>query len=57
MKKKIRVVDIPTGVGAEELEALLNSICEDGYYSSKLVQTGLPEGIGMRAFFTLRANP
>ncbi len=57
MKPKIRVVDVPVTATASEAELLLNAPFEDGYYSDKIVLTGLPEGIGARGFFKLRVNP
>jgi hypothetical protein len=56
MKSKIRVVDIPTTATAAEAEALLNGPHDDGYYNTRIIQTGLPEGIGTRAFYTLRVK-
>jgi hypothetical protein len=56
MKLKIRVIDIPVTATAEEAERLLNALYDDGYYEERLVQNGLPEGIGARAFFKLRVN-
>lgn len=54
MKPKIRVVDVPSNAPAEEVERLLNGPCEDGYYSDKIVFSGLPEGVGVRGYFKLR---
>lgn len=56
-KPKIRVVDVAIGATAAEVETLLNAPCEDGYYASAIFNTGLPEGIGTRAFYKLRVKP
>jgi hypothetical protein len=57
MKPRILVVDIPVTASAEEATKLLNAPYEDGYYSDRLVLSGLPEGVGTRAFFRLRTKP
>jgi hypothetical protein len=57
MKPRIRVIDIPTTATAEEAERLLNGPCADGYYSDKILTTGLPDSVWARAIFKLRANP
>jgi hypothetical protein len=57
MKLNIRVIDIPVNTTAEEAERLLNAPYDDGYYQERLVQNGLPEGIGARAFYKLRIKP
>jgi hypothetical protein len=57
MKLRIKVVDVPATATAEEAERLLNAPYADGYYSDKLIITGLPDGIGARAFYKLRVKP
>ncbi len=54
MKLRIRVVDVPTTAVAEEVEQMLNAPYEDGYYLDRIVQTGIPEGVGTRGLFRLR---
>jgi hypothetical protein len=53
-KPVVKVVDIPTTATAAEAEQLLNAPYAEGYYSMRMAQNGLPEGVGARAFFTLR---
>ena len=48
MKKHIVVVDIPADAKADQLEELLNALCNDGYYLLQLTST--------RAFFKLRVK-
>jgi hypothetical protein len=57
MKVHIRVVDIPTTATAAEAEQLLNAPYAEGYYADRLSQLGLPDGVGIRAFFRLRVKP
>ena len=56
-KPRIRVVDLLPTATAGEAEALLNAPCDDGYYLNRLVQTGIPEGVGIRAIYALRLKP
>ena len=56
MKPCNRVIDVRTTASADEPERLLNAPYEDGYYSEKIVLTGLPDGIGARGFFKLRVK-
>jgi len=52
----MRVVDVPATASAVQAEELINAPCEDGYYSYYQMATGLPEGVGVRFFYKLRAN-
>lgn len=53
VKKTIRVVDVPAEATAEEAEATLNAVCDDGYYFMQFRSTEMG---GVRAFFKLRAE-
>ena len=54
---KIRVVDVPSTSSASEAETTLNAACEgEAYYLDKIVFSGLPEGVGARAFYRLRVR-
>jgi hypothetical protein len=56
MKKTIRVVDIPSGVNAEQAEQLLNEPIADGYMLMTLRSLGVSSG-AERAYFKLRVKP
>jgi hypothetical protein len=51
-KKRIRVVDVPSGATAETAENLLNAVCEDYYVMA--IHPG--DDGGARAFFNLRTR-
>jgi hypothetical protein len=56
-KLLVRVIDVPTGVTAEECERLLNAPSADEFYLSSISQgelTGTP-GVAHRAFYRRRA--
>ena len=53
---RIKVVDVPSTATAEEAEAILNALNPDEYYLDKIVLTGIPEGVGARAFYRMRVN-
>ena len=57
MKLRIRVIDVPANATAGQAEALLNAPYQDGFYLDKLIQLGLPDGVGTRGFFRLRMRP
>jgi hypothetical protein len=56
-KLLVRVIDVPMGVGAEEVERLLNAPNADEFYLGSIVhgeQTGTP-GVAHRVFYRRRA--
>ena len=53
-KPIFRVIDIPAGAAAEQMQALLNGPVEDGYSLQSITYTWA--GIGARAVFKLPAK-
>ncbi len=53
---KLKVLDIPEGHTAAEIEAKLNEPCDLGYYLDRWFFTppSVPEGVAVRAYYKLR---